>query len=336
MQLDPTSADALALLEGLDAPQPQQQKPRQWWDELCAVPDMPELPHQARAIASIPGQSIKHLLPSVETTEKPAVLWALHMALDAHGIPPCVRLPQTIDTPQAAFITTLADLLWISKRHPGHKPQLQRMRNVLREPDTPQWHKAALWAYQHSRGEPGRLARSLALTDAQRSQTATMPTLAQANKRRALRARLDVIREQLLTHALEHPDGTRRQTPDDLADKRMRLLRLYLLLDRDRAATHDYLRRVEGVTTCVRAMTLQLETIARITGAWQLVHGPARRSSGRSSGKQSFPARTGSPPPPREIRPSESGRAAASQGPSHLDHCGPIRAAESGSPLAVA
>lgn len=326
----PKGADALARLL-----QPQQ-RPRQWWDELRTVPDMPELPNQARAIASISGQAIKHLLPSVETTEKPAVLWALHVALDAHGIPPCVRLPQTIGTPQAAFITTLADLLWIANRHPGHKPQLQRMRNVLREPNTPQWHRAALWAYQHSRGEPGRLARSLALTNEQRSQTATMPTLAQANKRRTLRARLDVIREQLLIHALDHPDGTRRQTPDDLADRRVRLLRLYLLLDRDRRATHDYLCRVEGVTTSVRAMTLQLEAIARITGSRQLVHGPARRSSERSSGKQSFPARTGSPPSPRENRGSRISRAAASQGGSHFAHAEPLLAAKSGSPLAVA
>ena len=175
----------------------------------------------------------------------------------------------------------MADLHWLATCYPGHKPLVQRMRNVLRDPDTPQWHRAVLWAYQHCKGEPGWLARRLALTDEQRTQTMTMPALSEANRRRALPARLEEIREKLLTHALDHPGGARKQTPDELADRRVKLLRLYLLLDRDRAATHEYLQRVEGVTTTVRAMTLQLEAIARIAGARQLVHGPARRTAER-------------------------------------------------------
>ena len=277
--LDP---ELLALLDGLDAPapaKPQQQKPPQWWDALCVVAGMPAHPYEAAVLARIPGEPPWELLRLVNTTHRPAALWAAHVALDAHGIPPCVRhAPEGLDNHhRAAFITTLADLLWIAKRNPTHRPQLQRMRNVLQgEPDTPQWHRACLWAFQHCRGEPGWLARRLALTDEQRQRTATMPTLNQANKRRALPARLDVIREQLLDHALDHPDLSGRMTPDALADKRTRLLRLYLMLDRDRAALHDYLQRVDGVTTSVRAMTLQLDAIARITGARQLVHGPAR------------------------------------------------------------
>lgn len=277
--------DALALLDELDEQTPVTPQPRRptWGADLRTVPELPALPsphYQALALASIPGQAIKHLLLRVNTTDNPVVLWALHMELDARGIPPCVRPAQRIGTEQARFITTLADLLWISKRYPGHKPQLQRMRGVLQgEPDTPQWHRACLWAFQHCRGEAGWLARRLALTDEQRQRTATMPALAQANRRRDLPARLDVIREQLLTHALYNPDGTGKVKPDDLAHRRTELLRLYLLLDRDRAATHEYLQRVDGVTTSLRAMTFQLDAIARIAGAGQLVHGPARRAA---------------------------------------------------------
>jgi hypothetical protein len=279
-------ADALALLDELDAA-PVTLQPRRptWGADLQPVPELPVEYRQCEALASIPGQPLAHLLTRVNTTDKPGVLWALHVALDAAEIPPCVRpAAEGVDhhnRHHAAFITVLADLLWIAKRHPTHRPQLQRMRNVLREPDTDAWHRAALWAFQHCRGEPGLLARRLALTDEQRALTMTMPTVAQANRRRALPARLDVIREQLLTHALDNPDGTGKVKPDDLADRRTRLLRLYLLLNRDRKALHEYLRRVDGVTTTLRATTFQLDAIVRIAGARQLVHGPARSSSKR-------------------------------------------------------
>lgn len=274
--------DALALLDELDEQTPVTPQPRRptWGADLRTVPELPVEFKQAEALASIPAQSIKHLLTRVNTADKPRVLWALHMELDARAIPPCVRPAQRIGTEQARFITVMADLLWIARRHPGHRPQLQRMRRVLNgEPDSLQWHRACLWAFQHCRGEPGLLARRLGLTDEQRQQTATMPARNEANRRRDLPDRLEEIREKLLTHALYNPGGARKQTPDELADRRKELLRLYLLLDRDRKATHEYLQRVEGVTTTVRAMTLQLEAIARIAGARQLVHGPARRTA---------------------------------------------------------
>lgn len=281
MLLDPTSADALALLDTLDTPAPAKPQPQPvpWWDALCVVADMPAYPYEAAVLARIPGEAPWELLRLVNTTHRPAALWAAHVALDTHGVPPCVRpAPDGLDHPhRAAFITTLADVHWIANRHPGHRPQLQRMRRVLRDPDTPQWHKAALWAFQHCKGQPGLLARRLALTDAQRAQTATMPTRNEANRRRALPDQLDAIHEKLLTHALDHPDKSGRVTADELAARRTKLLRLFLLLGRDRAALHAYSCQVDGVTTTLRALELQLDAIARIAGAQRLVHGPARR-----------------------------------------------------------
>ena len=278
MLLDPTSAPALALLDELDTPAPAKPQPVPWWDELCVVADMPAYPYEAAVLARIPEATPWELLRLVNTTHRPGALWAAHVALDAHGIPPCVRpTPEGIENHhRAAFITILADLLWIATRHPGHKPQLQRMRGVLRQPDTPQWHRAALWAFQHCKGQPGLLARRLALTDAQRAQTATMPTRNEANRRRALPDQLEAIREKLLDHALDHPDKSGRMTPDALADKRTKLLRLFLLLGRDRKALHAYSCQVDGVTTTLRALELQLDAIARIAGAQRLVHGPTR------------------------------------------------------------
>lgn len=266
--LQPGSEDVRALLDGLDdQPVPVLRREPAWGSELRIVSELPALPYQAEALASIPGESTKRLLMRVETTDKPAVLWALHAELDDRGIPPCVRPAQRIGTEQAAFITTLADLLWIARRHPGHAPLKKRMSRITRgEPNTDVWHRAALWAHQESRGKPYTLAKWLGFTDAQRAQTATMPAKAQSNERRALPDQLEAIYEALLDHALDHPDKSGRVRPDDVAKRRTKLVRLFVLLGRSVPALHEHLQAVEGIKTSVQATRNQIDAIATIYG----------------------------------------------------------------------
>lgn len=275
-------ADALALLDELDAQAPVPPQPRRptWGADLRTVPELPALPYQAEALASLPGQSIKHLLLSVNTTQKPAVLWALHVALDAAGIPPCLRPEQRIHTEQATFITTLADLLWIAKRHPTHRPQLQSMRNVVQGvPDSLQWHRACLWAYQHCRGEPGWLAKRLALNDEQRRETLTLATKAQQAPRRALEKRQEDMRDELVSYALDHPDRAANRTPEQLADHRMKMVRPFIMLGRNSASTLAHLRDVEGIAGPTgngidrRTLRAHLERVATICRARKLILG---------------------------------------------------------------
>lgn len=202
-----------------------------------------------KPIASIPGQTVRELLLRVPVTSQPLVLWALHAELDARGIPPCLRQPAHELAEQARFVTVLADLLWIAKRNTGHKPLMDRHRDVFAlDVPSDRWHRAALYAYQAAAGLPHMVARNLALTDAQRGETLTLATKAQQAPRRALAARQDGMRDELVSYALDHPDRASNRTPDDLADHRMRMVRAFVLSGRDSASTLAYLRDVDGIT----------------------------------------------------------------------------------------
>lgn len=249
-----------------------------WGAELRIVSELPQTPVQAEIQAEIPAQDTAYLLRRISTAYNPVTLWALHAELDARGIPPCLRPDQQIDTEQARFVSVLADLLWLAKRHPGHRTLTKRVRRILNgEPNVIAWHKAALWTYQLALGQPYTLAKWLALTPEQRHLTATMPTRDQAIKRNALPDQLTKIHNKLLDHARAHPDRSGTTEPCELAKRRTELLRVFLLLDRDRKRTHRYMQEVAGFKSSINALNLQLQTIAAITGSQRLVMGSTSR-----------------------------------------------------------
>src|SRR5687768_1432433 len=107
---------------------------RSW--NIPGVRSIPELaaaicPHTTRALQSLKGRSTAHLMIQLGTTERPLVAWAIHVELDARGIPPSVRHEPPIDSHQAHFIAVLADLLWIASRHRDHEPLQQQLRGVF-------------------------------------------------------------------------------------------------------------------------------------------------------------------------------------------------------------
>lgn len=230
-----------------------------------------------KRIKGLPTQELR-LLMSRTTT--PLVLWAFHAELDTRGVPPCLR-PHALElTEQNRFITTLADLLWIAKRHPGHVPLMARHRDVFADTvPSDRWHKAALYAYQAAAGLPHMLARNLALTDEQRRETLTLATKAQQTPRKALEKRQDDMRKELWAYALNHPDRAATRTPSELADRRMVMVQTFVALGRDSASTLAYLRDFEGITNADgnaidrRTLRAHLEKAAQVCKARKLILG---------------------------------------------------------------
>jgi hypothetical protein len=232
-----------------------------------------------RSIAGIADQDTPTLLLRLQSVEHPLTAWALHMHLDDRGVPPCLRhrMPEIPGQPgQSEFIATLADLQWIVTRHPDHKVNNQRMRGVFRHPVRDErWHDAALWAYRRARTRDRAymLATHLALTDAMRCHTLTMPTSAQSKARRALRERLPDIVDSTIGDCLLRPDKSGQTTPESVASRRALFVSTFVLLGRNQTETVDCLLRASGITITRQALVRQLEKAAVSANAWNMVFG---------------------------------------------------------------
>ena len=101
-----------------------------------------DLQRFGRVVSSIGAQTTQTLIVRLQTTADALTLWVLHLELDKRDIPPCLRWPANGDTPQTEFITLLADLLWVTKRHPGHKTLFRGWRGAFSHtPAMAEWHK---------------------------------------------------------------------------------------------------------------------------------------------------------------------------------------------------
>lgn len=277
------------MTAGATAPAPP--KPAPWVDNLKSIPDLKQAVMAAakadpqgsafleRSIAGIADQDTPTLLLRLQTVEHPLIAWALHMHLDARDIPPCLRhrMPEIPGMPgQSEFIATLADLQWIVTRHPDHTVKNRRMRGVFKHPVRDErWHDAAIWAYRRARARDRTymLASHLALTDAMRCHTLTMPTSAQSKARRALRERLPDITDATIADCLLRPDKSGLTTPQAVADRRALFVSTFVLLGRSQTQTVDYLLRASRITITRQALFRQLEKAAVSANAWNLVFG---------------------------------------------------------------
>jgi hypothetical protein len=197
------------------------------------------------AISGIPGSDTETLVARIGTSTDPIVLWALHLHLDRRGVPPCIRWPANIATPQAEFITLLADLLWLCRRLPStHRPAFRGWRNLWKEqPGSPAWHQHALRQYLFvaQRGSIGHwCATGLALSDAQRADLMMLPTAAMRATRTALHpSRVAAVERQLVDLAEMKPDRAREHSPHAVAVRRLRLWRVWVLSDRSPTRTAE-------------------------------------------------------------------------------------------------
>jgi hypothetical protein len=213
------------------------------------------------AVRGLPKTPTPALIVHVGTSTDPLLLWARHLELDQRGIAPCLRWPQADDAaPQLAFVTWLADVHWLAKRWPTHATAYARWRNLFRYmPATEQWHRTARWVYRPHKHHH-YYAKGLGLSDEQRQPLMTMQTNAMRSDRNILK-RLPDLRDAIRAYAEERPDKSSRRSPAELAERRARILRLYLLAGRSQVAAVRYLEQLTGERITRQALRKQLAAI---------------------------------------------------------------------------
>jgi hypothetical protein len=225
-----------------------------------------------KALRSIRDQNIKTLQARLATTDDLLTMWALHREMDKRGVPPCLRARAPTRPAQYAFLETLADVLWVARRTQDHPVLHGRLRGVFRySPASDQWHKSALWMYRQCMGKSHLIALRLALTDEERLLTQTMPTRAQFRDRRRLHVQLPEINEQLQERAQMYPDKSGVHSAVMIGDRRAELLRVYVLVGRDKSATVRYLRIIDGPDISRQSLARQLDAIAMVPMADKLI-----------------------------------------------------------------
>lgn len=183
------------------------------------------------------------LIVQLETAGCPLALWALHQELHARGVAPCVRWPANTNDTQAEFVTLLADLAWIKQRWPRHQAKFKGWRRLLALPvGCDAWHDEALRQFHFVRPRHSVAhwcATGLDLDDKQRCELMMLPTNAMRSKRLKLAPeRFRLVRQALLSRAIERPDRSGMHKPAAIAERRARLWRVYLLSGESATLTH--------------------------------------------------------------------------------------------------
>lgn len=242
----------------------------------CAVLSIPQLTVQkaaggdmehfkTRALA-LRDQDTRTLIARISTADDALMLWALHLTLDKHGIAPALRWPANTNDQQAEFITFAADLFWLCKRHPNHRPAYRGwVRALAHSPASPQWHTAVHQLYRFvapRRSLSHYSAKALALTERQRLELQTLPSNGMQAERRQLQPeRFADLRARLLTHTMGHPDKSGAHQPHDIANRRAALWRTYVLSGRRQNATAANWALLTGETVSRQALSRQLSII---------------------------------------------------------------------------
>ena len=228
--------------------------------------DRGELVDRIKALATVDTQT---LILRIETTADALLLWAIHCQLDKREVRPCFRWPANDSTGQAEFVTWLADLLWLSKRYPEHRPLYRGWREVFGHAHgSTKWHAAAHRQFLFVRSRYSlahHCARGLDLSDAQRRDLMTLPTKAMAADRRQLQGTpFATVRDRLLTHAIAHPDRARLVTPTSVAERRARFWRLFVLSGRNQTVTTEAWHLLTGQAVTRQAVAKQLTVAAEV------------------------------------------------------------------------
>lgn len=241
---------------------------------VTSIPDLvarrtPAERARVRALAGYAlAEPIEKVLARLPHLSDPVALWAVHLALERRGLPPCQRWPAIDATPQHEFVTFCADLHWLAKMLPGHVPAHRGWRGVFDAPlGSGAWHGTALRQYLFVAPRYSVAhwcARGLALSDAQRAPLMMLPT----TKMRADRRGLDeygfqTTRDALLADATVHPDRSRATTPASVAERRAALWRVFVLSQRNVSETARVWSIVTGQTITRQAVAKQIEAVNR-------------------------------------------------------------------------
>lgn len=225
-------------------------------------------------VAGMQGSTTRHLLQRVATVEDPLTFWALQLLLDARDIAPCLRLPKRDKSEQLVFLTWLADVAWFVKRNPLHQTFYGRWQGLLRNSrGTEKWHKVAIWVYRAGHQNPSHYhSKGIGLSDMQRQPMMTMLSNASRAHRRILH-RLPELGDQILLRCLAYPDRSGRFSAEDVRDRRVKVLQVFMLAGRNKTLAADYYCKLTGDQLSRQALTRHLEAIEIATGLRSLSSG---------------------------------------------------------------
>lgn len=223
-----------------------------------------------RAIEGVRSAHTSTLVIRIATTGDPLLLWAIHLALDGRGVAPALRWPENDASPQAAYLTWLADMFWLTKRNRGHVPSYRSWQGLFKHPPaTSAWHATAYrnYLYVASRYSLAHwCSKGLNLTAPQRAELLTLPTNAmQADRRQLSPERVVALRERLLSHAIEHPDRAGKFGSETIANRRARLWRVFILSGRNHTATAHNWKLLTGQSLTRQAVSKQLGIVAEVS-----------------------------------------------------------------------
>ncbi len=259
----------IEALAGLDGPA----ETEPWCEAVRSVSQLignkkcsTDLPHFADKVKALPDASTESLVSRLETTTDPLLLWSLHLELDRRDIPPCLRWPANLDTPQNEFITFSADLLWFTKRNLFHETRFRGWRGLfLNKPASYKWHVTAHRQFLFVARRCGLAhwcSKGLALSDAQRQPLMLLPTRDMVTDRRQLKPELfATTRERLLSWSMAHRDRSGKYAPEVIAERRAKLWRVFILSGRDYTLTTRNWSKLTGETLSRQAVTKQVDSV---------------------------------------------------------------------------
>lgn len=217
------------------------------------------------SVQSLRQASTRDLLHRLRSIEDPLAFWVLHLELDKRDVPPCLRWPRRDETPQLVFLSWLADVYWLARRYPDHVPLYSRWKGLfVHKPASCQWHKTAIWVFKLRHSASYLHAKGLGLSDEQRQPLMTMVSNAMRGDRDVIK-RLPQLRDRIREHAADNRDKSGRVTTEDITERRVELLRLFLLAGRNRTRTAEYVELLGGQKISRQSVTRQLEAIEAAT-----------------------------------------------------------------------
>lgn len=208
------------------------------------------------------------LLPRLETTQDPLMLWALHLELERRDIPPCLRVPKHSLGPQGDYLTLAADVHWLQKHTASHQPAFRGWKDVLRSRlCSAEWHRHVhrQFLYAYPRGLAHVVAKGLALDAKQRQQLSSVPTTRMVRERACIEGRaFNELLDCLHRYASAHPDRSGQHKPEAIARRRAFLYRVYVLSGKSPTLTADYWTRLTSEHLSRQAVAAHIDAVKRV------------------------------------------------------------------------
>lgn len=234
---------------------------------IRSIPALERARGGASMVASISESDTLTLITRIESTSDSLVLWAIHLELDRRGIAPIFRYPANVSTPQHEFIGWLADVRWIARRNPLHKPSYKAWQSLLR-PISDAWHESAFrvfsFAYQRGYGAT-YYTKGFALSDAERRDLMTIKSTRQIARMRALKQSSE-MHAAITRYATANANRSGDRQPGDISRRRYLIWRTYVLADRSETIAARLYSQLYGDEITRQSLGKQITAVA---AAWR-------------------------------------------------------------------